>query len=90
MMEDVTRKFDELVEAYSELNIDSKKEELKRKVMELIGELNLLNGKDDLLLSSTLDSNGDEDKYYTDLFMLINSLENEIGKILNKYNSGQV
>ena len=79
-MEDVTRKFDELVEAYSELNIDSKKEELKRKVMELIGELNLLNGKDELLLSSTLDSNSDEDKYYTDLFMLINSLENEIGK----------
>lgn len=89
-MEDVRRKFDELVEAYSELNIDSKKEELKRKVMELIGELNLLNGKDDLLLSSTLDSNSDEDKYYTDLFMLINSLENEIGKTLNKYNSGQV
>ena len=89
-MEDVTRKFDELVEAYSELNIDSKKEELKRKVMELIGELNLLNGKDELLLSSTLDSNSDEDKYYTDLFMLINSLENEIGKTLNKYYSGQV
>ena len=89
-MEDVTKKFDELVEAYSELNIDSKKEELKRKVMELIGELNLLNGKDELLLSSTLDSDSDEDKYYTDLFMLINSLENEIGKILNKYNSGQV
>ncbi len=89
-MEDVRKKFDELVEAYSELNIDSKKEELKRKVMELIGELNLLNGKDDLLLSSTLDSNTDDDKYYTDLFMLINSLENEIGKTLNKYNSGQV
>lgn len=89
-MEDVTKKFDELVEAYSELNIDSKKEELKRKIMELIGELNLLNGKDDLLLSSTLDSDSDEDKYYTDLFMLINSLENEIGKTLNKYNSGQV
>ena len=89
-MEDVRKKFDELVEAYSELNIDSKKEELKRKVMELIGELNLLNGKDDLLLSSTLDSDSDEDKYYTDLFMLINSLENEIGKTLNKYNSGQV
>ncbi len=89
-MEDVTKKFDELVEAYSELNIDSKKEELKRKVMELIGELNLLNGKDDLLLSSTLDSDSDEDKYYTDLFMLINSLENEIGKTLNKYYSGQV
>lgn len=89
-MEDVTRKFDELVEAYSELNIDSKKEELKRKVMELIGELNLLNGKDELLLSSTLDSDSDEDKYYTDLFMLINSLENEIGKTLNKYYSGQV
>ena len=89
-MEDVRKKLDELVEAYSELNIDSKKEELKRKVMELIGELNLLNGKDDLLLSSTLDSNTDDDKYYTDLFMLINSLENEIGKILNKYNSGQV
>lgn len=89
-MEDVTKKFDELVEAYSELNIDSKKEELKRKVMELIGELNLLNGKDDLLLSSTLDSDSDDDKYYTDLFMLINSLENEIGKTLNKYNSGQV
>ena len=88
-MEDVTKKFDELVEAYSELNIDSKKEELKRKVMELIGELNLLNGKDDLLLSSTLDSDSDEDKYYTDLFMLINSLENEIGKTLNKYYSGQ-
>ena len=87
-MEDVTKKFDELVEAYSELNIDSKKEELKRKVMELIGELNLLNGKDDLLLSSTLDSDSDDDKYYTDLFMLINSLENEIGKTLNKYNSG--
>ena len=89
-MEDVTKKFDELVEAYSELNIDSKKEELKRKVMELIGELNLLNGKDDLLLSSTLDSDSDDDKYYTDLFMLINSLENEIGKTLNKYYSGQV
>ena len=89
-MEDVTKKFDELVEAYSELNIDSKKEELKRKVMELIGELNLLNGKDELLLSSTLDSDSDEDKYYTDLFMLINSLENEIGKTLNKFNSGQV
>ena len=89
-MEDVRKKFDELVEAYSELNIDSKKEELKRKVMELIGELNLLNGKDDLLLSSTLDSDSDDDKYYTDLFMLINSLENEIGKTLNKYNSGQV
>ena len=89
-MEDVRKKFDELVEAYSELNIDSKKEELKRKVMELIGELNLLNGKDDLLLSSTLDSNTDDDKYYTDLFMLINSLESEIGKTLNKYNSGQV
>ena len=89
-MKDVTKKFDELVEAYSELNIDSKKEELKRKVMELIGELNLLNGKDELLLSSTLDSNSDEDKYYTDLFMLINSLENEIGKTLNKYYSGQV
>ena len=89
-MENVTKKFDELVEAYSELNIDSKKEELKRKVMELIGELNLLNGKDDLLLSSTLNSNTDDDKYYTDLFMLINSLENEIGKTLNKYNSGQV
>ena len=89
-MENVTKKFDELVEAYSELNIDSKKEELKRKVMELIGELNLLNGKDDLLLSSTLDSDSDDDKYYTDLFMLINSLENEIGKTLNKYNSGQV
>ncbi len=89
-MEDVTRKFDELVEAYSELNIDSKKEELKRKVMELIGELNLLNGKDELLLSSTLDSDSDEDKYYTDLFMLINSLENEIGKTLNNYYSGQV
>ena len=89
-MEDVTKKFDELVEAYSELNIDSKKEELKRKIMELIGELNLLNGKDDLLLSSTLDSDSDDDKYYTDLFMLINSLENEIGKTLNKYNSGQV
>ncbi|MBR2711845.1 MAG: hypothetical protein IKE89_05160 [Bacilli bacterium] len=89
-MEDVTKKFDELVEAYSELNIDSKKEELKRKVMELIGELNLLNGKDELLLSSTLDSDSDEDKYYTDLFMLINSLENEIGKTLNKYYSGQV
>ena len=89
-MEDVRKKLDELVESYSELNIDSKKEELKRKVMELIGELNLLNGKDDLLLSSTLDSNTDDDKYYTDLFMLINSLENEIGKILNKYNSGQV
>ncbi|MBQ1550694.1 MAG: hypothetical protein IIZ67_01200 [Bacilli bacterium] len=89
-MEDVRKKFDELVEAYSELNIDSKKEELKRKVMELIGELNLLNGKDDLLLSSTLNSNTDDDKYYTDLFMLINSLENEIGKTLNKYNSGQV
>ena len=89
-MEDVRKKFDELVEAYSELNIDSKKEELKRKVMELIGELNLLNGKDDLLLSSTLDSNTDDDKYYTDLFMLINSLENEIGKTLNKFNSGQV
>lgn len=89
-MEDVTKKFDELVEAYSELNIDSKKEELKRKVMELIGELNLLNRKDDLLLSSTLDSDSDEDKYYTDLFMLINSLENEIGKTLNKYYSGQV
>ena len=89
-MEDVTRKFDELVEAYSELNIDSKKEELKRKVLELIGELNLLNGKDELLLSSTLDSDSDEDKYYTDLFMLINSLENEIGKTLNKYYSGQV
>ena len=88
-MEDVTKKFDELVEAYSELNIDSKKEELKRKVMELIGELNLLNGKDELLLSSTLDSDSDEDKYYTDLFMLINSLENEIGKTLNKYYSGQ-
>ena len=88
-MEDVTKKFDELVEAYSELNIDSKKEELKRKVMELIGELNLLNGKDDLLLSSTLDSDSDDDKYYTDLFMLINSLENEIGKTLNKYYSGQ-
>lgn len=88
-MENVTKKFDELVEAYSELNIDSKKEELKRKVMELIGELNLLNGKDDLLLSSTLDSDSDEDKYYTDLFMLINSLENEIGKTLNKYYSGQ-
>lgn len=89
-MEDVTKKFDELVEAYSELNIDSKKEELKRKVMELIGELNLLNGKDELLLSSTLDSDSDEDKYYTDLFMLINSLENEIGKTLNKYYSGQI
>ena len=89
-MENVTKKFDELVEAYSELNIDSKKEELKRKVMELIGELNLLNGKDDLLLSSTLDSDSDDDKYYTDLFMLINSLENEIGKTLNKYYSGQV
>lgn len=89
-MEDVRKKFDELVEAYSELNIDSKKEELKRKVMELIGELNLLNGKDELLLSSTLDSDSDEDKYYTDLFMLINSLENEIGKTLNKYYSGQV
>jgi len=89
-MEDVTKKFDELVEAYSELNIDSKKEELKRKVMELIGELNLLNGKDELLLSSTLDSDSDDDKYYTDLFMLINSLENEIGKTLNKYYSGQV
>jgi cobalamin biosynthesis Mg chelatase CobN len=89
-MEDVRKKFDELVEAYSELNIDSKKEELKRKIMELIGELNLLNGKDDLLLSSTLDSGTDDDKYYTDLFMLINSLENEIGKTLNKYNSGQV
>jgi hypothetical protein len=89
-MEDVRKKFDELVEAYSELNIDSKKEELKRKVMELIGELNLLNGKDDLLLSSTLNSNTDDDKYYTDLFMLINSLENEIGKTLNKFNSGQV
>ena len=89
-MEDVTKKFDELVEVYSELNIDSKKEELKRKVMELIGELNLLNGKDELLLSSTLDSDSDEDKYYTDLFMLINSLENEIGKTLNKYYSGQV
>ena len=89
-MEDVTKKCDELVEAYSELNIDSKKEELKRKVMELIGELNLLNGKDELLLSSTLDSDSDEDKYYTDLFMLINSLENEIGKTLNKYYSGQV
>ncbi len=89
-MEDVRKKFDELVEAYSELNIDSKKEELKRKVMELIGQLNLLNGKDDLLLSSTLDSNSDDDKYYTDLFMLINSLENEIGKTLNMYNSGQV
>ena len=89
-MENVTKKFDELVEAYSELNIDSKKEELKRKVMELIGELNLLNGKDELLLSSTLDSDSDEDKYYTDLFMLINSLENEIGKTLNKYYSGQV
>ena len=89
-MEDVRKKFDELVEAYSELNIDSKKEELKRKVMELIGELNLLNGKDELLLSSTLDSNSDDDKYYTDLFMLINSLENEIGKTLSKYNSGQV
>ena len=89
-MEDVTKKFDELVEAYSELNIDSKKEELKRKVMELIGELNLLNGKDELLLSSTLDSDSDEDKYYTDLFMLINSLENEIGKTLNNYYSGQV
>ena len=89
-MKDVTKKFDELVEAYSELNIDSKKEELKRKVMELIGELNLLNGKDELLLSSTLDSDSDEDKYYTDLFMLINSLENEIGKTLNKYYSGQV
>ena len=89
-MEDVRKKFDELVEAYSELNIDSKKEELKRKVMELIGELNLLNGKDDLLLSSTLNSNTDDDKYYTDLFMLINSLENEIGKTLNNYNSGQV
>ena len=89
-MKEVTKKFDELVEAYSELNIDSKKEELKRKVMELIGELNLLNGKDELLLSSTLDSNSDEDKYYTDLFMLINSLENEIGKTLNKYYSGQV
>ena len=88
-MEDVTKKFDELVEAYSELNIDSKKEELKRKIMELIGELNLLNGKDDLLLSSTLDSDSDDDKYYTDLFMLINSLENEIGKTLNKYYSGQ-
>ena len=58
--------------------------------MELIGELNLLNGKDELLLSSTLDSDSDEDKYYTDLFMLINSLENEIGKTLNKYYSGQV
>ena len=89
-MEDVTKKFDELVEAYSELNIDCKKEELKRKVMELIGELNLLNGKDELLLSSTLDFDSDEDKYYTDLFMLINSLENEIGKTLNKYYSGQV
>ena len=89
-MKDVTKKFDELVDAYSELNIDSKKEELKRKVMELIGELNLLNGKDELLLSSTLDSNSDEDKYYTDLFMLINSLENEIGKTLNRYYSGQV
>ena len=89
-MEDVTKKFDELVEAYSELNNESKKEELKRKVMELIGELNLLNGKDELLLSSTLDSDSDEDKYYTDLFMLINSLENEIGKTLNKYYSGQV
>lgn len=89
-MEDVRIKFDELVDAYSELNIDSKKEELKRKVMELIGELNLLNGKDELLLSSTLDSDSDDDKYYTDLFMLINSLENEIGKTLNKYNSGQV
>ena len=89
-MEEVTKKFDELVDAYSELNIDSKKEELKRKVMELIGELNLLNGKDELLLSSTLDSNSDEDKYYTDLFMLINSLENEIGKTLNRYYSGQV
>ena len=89
-MEDVRKKFDELVEAYSELNIDSKKEELKRKVMELIGELNLFNLKDDLLLSSTLNSNTDDDKYYTDLFMLINSLENEIGKSLNNYNSGQV
>ncbi len=76
----------EMVKAFSELDIESKREEILKNLSELLGLFYYVNKKQDSLNEAlpTLQTYDSEEEYLDELFTVLISLKEESAKVVDK------
>lgn len=76
----------EMVKAFSELDVDSKREEILKNTLELLHLMYYVNKKQDSLNEAlpTLQEYDSEEEYLDELFTVLISLKEESAKVINR------